>query len=117
PDQVDDEREQQTERQGMREPDARPAAVEPGRVGRLDLVAEEADAVDEPLREHVRRVRAEQQRHERDLAAEVLLEDVWLEIVRRPAHGPIFDLCRSRLTSAGIPTTNRQRKARPSKNE
>src|SRR5262249_22561821 len=64
----------------------RPAAVEPGRVARLRLPAEGADAVDEPLREDVRRVRAGEQGHERDLAAEMLLDDVWLEVVCGPAH-------------------------------
>lgn len=86
PDAVDDEREHEAEDERVREADAGPAAMEPGRVARPHLVPGDPDAVDEPFREHVRRVRAREQRHERDLAPEVLLDDVWLEVVRCPAH-------------------------------
>ena len=64
---------------------------------RLQVPRAEVDPVDEPLGHHVRRVRADQQRHEGELQPGVLLDRVRLEVVRRPAqskppderrHGP-----------------------------
>ena len=111
PDAVDGKRDEDAEDERVREPEPGPAAVELCRVARLHLVPEEPDPVHEPLREHVRRVRAGEQGHEGDLLAAVLLDDVRLEVVGGPAHR------RSLRTSAGIPTTKRQRKAAPSKTE
>src|SRR5207302_7982290 len=46
----------------------------------------DVDALDEPLGQQVGRVRADQERHERNLELQMPLEGVGLEIVRGPAH-------------------------------
>src|SRR5262249_21774288 len=89
-DQADDDAVQQR----VREADAGPAAMELRRVVRLQVPRAQVDPVDEPFGHHVRRVGADQQRHERDLEARVPLDRVRLEVVRGPAQ-------RSFLTSAG----------------
>ena len=86
-DRVDDQPDEEAERKRMREAHAGPRAVElSGVVGLEQPDLEDVDAVHETLREHVRRVGADQKRHEGDASPEVLLDDVGLEVVRGPAH-------------------------------
>src|SRR5437588_3435038 len=46
----------------------------------------EVDSVDEPLGQQIRRIRADEQWHERDLEFQVFLERVGLQIVSGPTH-------------------------------
>ena len=100
---VEEEADQHAEGERVREADARPAAMELGRVVGLELEADERHSVHEPLREQVGRVRADEQRHERHALPQMLLDDIRLEVVRRPAHRRIA------RTSAGRTTTQRRR--------
>src|SRR5687768_12682063 len=60
--------------------------MEVHRVVRTNARAEEVDAVHVPFGEQVRPHGADVQRNNRDLVAEMLLDDVRLEVVRGPAQ-------------------------------
>jgi hypothetical protein len=92
------ETDEDAQEQGVRETEARPAAVELHRIVRLQLHAEDRDSVDEPLGHEIGGVGPQQQRHESDFQLHVTLKRVGLEVVRGPAQ-------RSRLIASGTSQT------------
>ena len=100
---VEEKADEDAERERVGETYARPAAMELRRDVGLELDADQRDAVHEPLRQQVGRIRADEERHEGDALPQVLLDDVRLEVVRGPAH------LRAMRTSAGRSTTQMSR--------
>ena len=109
---VDQEADQRAEHERVGEPHTGPRPVElSGIVSSEQPDSEDVDPVDEPLGEEVWRIRAEQERDERDATPEVPLQDVGLEIVCGPAHR------KRRRRSAGRIQTPSSRKPAPTRNE
>jgi hypothetical protein len=86
-DKEDGKRHQESKERRVGEAGARPAAMKERWIVRPDVQAEQLDAVDVPLGQHVRAERPQVKRQQGDTPAKVTLDRVRLEVVRGPAHG------------------------------